>query len=233
MISCTLQGRTGNQMFQIAAAYAHAKRNGFEFVAPPFSSNEQLWPSHRFPKLRYAKIMGNWFHEPHFHYSPIPPEDNIILSGYFQSSKYFEDCAVDLISIFGFMPMVHPGTCAVHVRRTDYITYSKEFNLLPVSWYLSAMEEMGDKEYHFYSDDIAFVRKHFPGHIYHEGLPMNDLHDGATKENCIMSASSFSWWMAYMGTNENQKVIAPKKWFGEKNQHHNTEDLYEQSWIKM
>lgn len=230
MVSCTLQGRTANQLFQIAATYAHAKRNGFDYCIPPTSLNEQLWPSHRFP-VPYAKCEGKPYNEPHFGYTPIPVEDNLILNGYFQSSKYFADYCDDLLQIFGFSPEVKPGTCAIHIRRGDYITYNKQFNLLSLSWYKDAIDLMGDKEYHIFSDDIEWCKKHFKG-VFHKGLPLQDLREGATCENHIMSASSFSWWMAYAGYNLNQKVIAPAVWFGPKNQHHDTKDLYENHWIK-
>lgn len=234
MISCQLVGRTGNQMFQIAATYAHAKRNGFNYCIPPVSTNETLWPSHKFPNVHYARMKGNQFNEPHFHFSEIPAEDNLILNGYFQSAKYFQDYSREILDLFGFPCEIIPDTCAVHVRRQDYITYNKQFNLLPASWYLSAMEEMGKKEYHIFSDDIEWCKRKFKGDfIWHRGLPLQDLYEGAKCENHIMSASSFSWWQAYAGMNNKQNVIVPATWFGPLNQHHDTKDIYLPHWQKL
>lgn len=233
MISCKLQGRTGNQMFQIAAGYAHAKRNGFQFVVPPTSTNEQLWPSHKYKKLKYQRITGNIYDEPHFHYAPIPNDDNLIINGYFQSVKYFEEYGAEIQEAFGFEMEIEPGTVAVHVRRGDYLTYNKEFNPLPAEWYMDAIKTFDDHHiFHFYSDDIEWCKENFSGINceFHSGLPMRDLIDGAKKQHCIMSASSFSWWMAYAGWNKDQRVIAPATWFGPKNQHHNTKDLYLPQW---
>lgn len=236
MISCTLQGRTGNQLFQIAAAYAHAKRHGFEFISPPVSLNETLWPSHRFSKLKYGKMQGKPYNEPHFHYAEIPVEDNLILNGYFQTSKYFDEYRGELLEIFDLAPKKIPGTCAVHIRRGDYITFNKQFNLLPVKWYKDAIELVKEKhpetDFHFFSDDINWCQKHFDFGTFHNGLPMVDLRAGVACEHHIMSASSFSWWMAYAGKSDTQMVIVSNTWFGEKNQHHNTQDLYEPNWIR-
>lgn len=230
MISCILQGRTGNQLFQLANAYAYAKRNGFDFVAPPTSANERLWPSHRF-KLPYGNMKGEIYNEPHFHYKEIPVQDGLVMNGYFQSAKYFEDYSAELLEIFGFEETVQPGTCAIHVRRGDYIEFNSQFNLLPHTWYENAMKEMGpDVEFHFYSDDIEYCKNVFPNHIYHHAHPMLDLKMAAQHEHCIMSASSFSWWIGY---NVSGTVIAPKTWFGPANAKHYTRDLYLDHWIKM
>lgn len=234
MISTILQGRTGNQMFQIAAAYAHAKRHGFDYCIPPHSANENLWPSHRW-QVKYGAFKGKLYNEPRFCFDEIPAEDNLVLNGYFQSLKYFEDYSEELCDIFGFEEKMMPGTVAVHVRRGDYINYKDQFNLLQPSWYRDAMGGMTDTygdelEFHFYSDDIEFCKRKFPGHIYHSGHPLQDMRMAAQHEHCIMSASSFSWWIAH---NVSGSVIAPATWFGPKNQHHNTKDLYQPSWIKI
>lgn len=229
MNSCILQGRTGNQMFIIAATLAHARRNGYEFCIPPTSANEQLWPSHRFP-VPYARFKGELYNEPHFHYAPVPDRDNLVLNGYFQSIKHFEDHKEEVMEVFKLRQYTLPGTVAVHIRRGDYVQYSQQFNLLSSDYYTNAMSEMGsDYEYHFFSDDIEYCKAMFPGHKYHKGQPLSDLREGSCMEHCIMSASSFSWWMA-LGAD---KVIAPDMWFGPVNGHHDTKDIYLETWNKI
>ena len=50
--------------------------------------------------------------------------------------------------------------------------------------------------------------------------------------NNIICNSSFSWWGAWLNTNESKKVIGPKNWFGSMIKH-KTDDILPEQWIKL
>jgi hypothetical protein len=106
-LSVELRCGLGNQLFQIAVAYAFSKDNNFNLVFPESTSNYRedrpsIWEKYLdctefkntiISMQDFTKI--DWFiiSEPHFKYAPITiPVTNLPfykLYGYFQSSLYF------------------------------------------------------------------------------------------------------------------------------------------------
>src|SRR5580692_9208993 len=99
MVSFRGYGRLGNFYFQCAAALAYAFRNNLEFTAPNTTSDNfwnPLYLQHLVNPHYNAMLPSVILKEPHFHYTPIGFDEvwrnqNIILDGYFQSYKYFDD----------------------------------------------------------------------------------------------------------------------------------------------
>lgn len=131
ILSTDLKGGLGNQLFQIAAAYAYAKQHGFELVFSDTWDHKQgrepIWnyyfkgtnaamPWKLVPRNIHSVIHWHRVHESGFLYTPIRIEafgfPYSMICGYFQSSKYFGAYADEVRSIL----QTHP----------DYITKAKE-----------------------------------------------------------------------------------------------------------
>lgn len=192
-------GRLGNQLFQIAAALAHAKKMGTKAQFPTWEYNKYFINGID-DKLdtTFDCIFDGQMHEPYFgfdfHYNPIPEKDNLILHGFFQSEKYFKDHKQEIINAFKpkneFLQVVREAgkdwinlqnTIAIHVRRGDYVTLQEAHPDLSQNYYYEgAFCEMvsklikttkGLRHWIIFSDDIEWCKNRF-GHLsmdYSEG----------------------------------------------------------------
>jgi hypothetical protein len=249
MISSRLQGGLGNQMFQIAAAYAAAKRigddYGFDFSechTPQQGNTSRKYANNIFKNVKQNKFDANNFKhldaEPKFSYTPITPSQNVLLYGFYQSEKYFSDYKNDIINLFDIKPIPFVKSeklTAIHVRRGDYLKLPNYHPTCSVEYYTKAMEIIGEGDFIFISDDIEWCKENFKGdNIMYSPFDneIDDLSLIAICDNVIMSNSSFSWWGAYLNRNKGKKVIAPKVWFGPDGPQ-DQNDIIPESWIKI
>ena len=130
-------GGLGNQMFQVAAAYAHATENNQSLGVV---EEKHILPFQGFKFKKYKKsVFRNikvidglpafrQYSEPYYHYRKIPAASNLIINGYFQSEKYFkayESNIRQLYSIperlreyiFNKYSSISQNSVSVHVRR--------------------------------------------------------------------------------------------------------------------
>ncbi len=248
MVTCKLYGRMGNQMFQIAATIALALRNNDSYAIPAGSKKPDLWPRYfHFPrKLMHVKSI--WQESSHS-YTAIPYSDGLCLDGYFQSEKYFSDYRKEIIEAVGLHWAKWNGIVSVHVRRGDYVNLQEKHPPVTVEYLREAMATIenypsvsplnGEKprspfQFLFFSDDIEWCRRNFPGNWYSENrTELDDLMMMSCCEHNIIANSSFSWWGAWLNRNADKVVIAPKVWFGPKNAHLDTKNLIPDTWIKI
>ena len=256
-------GRLGNQMFQYAALKALALRNGYEFFLPEhlnlkqdgvYDRTNNKWIGYRLQlqegfdlKAELKNITpSNLFTESGFSYdsSIQQVQDDTAIEGYFQSYKYFEDFATEIIKDFTFKKDIQDKckslilnaaaeVVAVHIRRGDYVAHPGYWNITP-EYLQQALNEFSDKEYLFlvFSDDLNWCKQIFPeGTVYSEGrTQFEDLCLMSMCDHNIISNSSFSWWGAYLNTNKDKRVIAPKEWFIPAKP---LDDLYPKEWIVL
>jgi len=248
MISAYLQGGLGNQMFQIATATAFAKRNknkacfNFNNCHTPLQGNT----SKKYKHTVFSEIcdrdnikISSVYNEPKFSYTEIPYTKDLLIKGYFQSYKYFEDYENDIQELFTLPTSIvragYDNITSVHVRRGDYVNLKHYHGICDLEYYQNAMKEIGNSHFLFFSDDMDWVKENFKGDNISYSNYDEEIIDLALMSIChnnIIANSSFSWWGAYLNKNKNKKVIAPKNWFGPKGPK-DTQDLIPPSWIKM
>ena len=147
----------------------------------------------------------------------------------------------------------------LHVRRGDanltdprgfkwsYTQCGDQHPTQTVDYYERALAEFDDNQPVFvFSDSIEWVKEQefFSGDRFLLSEPEDKYADGSFTpyaDLCLMSLcshaiianSSMSWWGAYLQSNPNKKVVAPKRWFGPAYADKDTKDLYCPDWIVL
>lgn len=239
-VSCNLVGRLGNQMFIVAACTSYAAKHDLDLHIPATTLNEAAWPM-MFPHLKCRAIDTKKFtvyNEPSHAYTEIPYYNNVVLNGYFQSAKYFDDHRQLVLDTFQIPWMPLKDMVGVHVRRGDYVTEFADKHPFVGYDYLStaikAMMDRGYKSFVVCSDDISWCRKNLDvlrmvGAEFSYSVGRTPIEDMAMLSSCrhtIMSNSSFSWWSHYLNRFPDKVPIMPARWFGVGNSALVTDDIY-------
>ena len=202
----------------------------------------------------------NFFYEKHFHYNSLFWKTNkdVFLRGNFQSENYFREFKKKVLEKIVFLTnefslesidilnTVKQTNCiSIHIRRGDYVSNSVANHVLgtlPIDYYKQAYNEILKKESidkcFIFSDDIEWAKLNLsflPNSTFISSIEQNkDIVDFVLMQSCkhnIIANSSFSWWAAYLNSNPNKIVIAPKRWFNQVD--YNTKDLFPESWITI
>ena len=205
MIVSNIKGGLCNQMFQIAAGYAHAQRCG-TFFGINYDMQHNCIQGHPPTKYRdtlYKNILTTdgvpetVYHEPKFEYVPIPETTkDMLIDGYFQPEDYYERA----LKKFSMEKMA--GDSIFILCTDDIQSVNAEFNL----------------------DKLGFIWSNAKSEL-------EDLYIMSQCDSVIMSNSSFAWWGAYLGKRK-EKVIAPGIWFGPDGPQ-DYHDIYLKWWEKI
>ncbi|MEG1546637.1 MAG: alpha-1,2-fucosyltransferase [Bacteroides sp.] len=261
MVYTTLTDRIGNNLFQIAAgaSLAHANHSDYlvcitNFILPDGNTLQESIAEYRKSILRNIKFLDGIPNEsieyvqPGFHYTPITYFDNIRLTGYYQTEKYFDkDYVRQLFSIDNetlayikgkYKDLFEKEVVSIHVRRGDYVKDPRRHPVCSKRYFRNAINYIGrDKTYLVISDDIEWCKTIFRGSNYvfsEKESAIVDLYLQTLCTHNIISNSSFSWWGAWLNTHPNKIVIAPnKRWFGKQLNHANVSDVIPQEWIRL
>ena len=163
----------------------------------------------------------------------------VYLKGYFQSYKYFrgnERFVRDLFkfdteslkgkNIYYLSQIQSSNSVSIHIRRGDYVSNKnilEDHGICNFDYYLKAINILSSKissfKLFFFSDDMDWVKENFSSinvdKFFIEQEQKNDWVDMFLMSSCdhqIIANSSFSWWGAWLNSNNSKIVVAPKIW---------------------
>lgn len=189
--------------------------------------------------------------DPKYHEELLKMRGNWYLQGWFQDARYFKDYEDVIrkelvtkkeikISERLNSLLKNENTVSVHIRRGDY---KKIANTLPVNYYYNAMnyiKKIAENPFWIvFSDDAGWCKKNieFGDNVYFVSNEENiqDYEELIVMSRCknqIIANSTFSWWGAWLNSNNDKIVIGPRNWFrsGSKNAKYN---IMCSEWIKM
>lgn len=240
-VTVALNGQLGNQLFQIATAYAYSLDHNLPLTVPnlvhkndkdvPY--NAENFFRNRIPCYDLPSPPLYTWKEPSFNYTRIPRCDKIELFGYFTSEKYFLHRRQEIIELFDFpeglkerildkYPVLASDALVVGIQIRDY---RKEFPAedyhptIKRKYYEQAMS-------YFPEDTIFLVSSNNAAHarecttgirkniIYLHGEDyIEEFYTLVLCKSFIISNSTFGWWASWLSTAANKIVIAPNPWF--------------------
>lgn len=218
------------ESLNLDAEYIETQGNFFQFyISRIFSKINRV--------ILRGKFKGRRYHSASIGYDTnleklVPP---VYLEGYFQTFMYF----FGLKSTVGEISLKSPSEwylnqeillqkkpfTAIHVRRGDYIQHKETYGLLSRIYYEQSLTFLSQININLpvvvFSDEIesakTLLKDLLPEDTCWVEPPLDS--DAAeslllmSKGNAIIIANStFSWWAAAIGMEDNV-VIAPRKWF--------------------
>jgi hypothetical protein len=230
-----------------------ANRSGLDKYIFTIKGYKNIFNHHL--KVAFYKLLRGFYglHELTFQ-NELPPgeqlngiKDKTLYTGFFQSEDYFTDHKNEIVNLFSVKKAYRqqfenifkslPAAkkyVTVHIRRGDYSGLDLA---LSADYYRRAIDSIHSDEnyYIFISDDFEFINRQF-GHIENKYLSENaeiiDFQFLTHADICILSASSFSWWGAYLNPKQ-PKVIAPEYWLGKNEGKEIPVNVIPDGWIKF
>ena len=197
--------------------------------------------------------------EPHFHYWQgfETQPTGVLLSGYWQSPRYFAPLSGHLSDIIKLDPILEtcdpalvaqlsrPNTVSVHIRRGDFSKNPEAkaiHGVMEKDYYDRARQALerdhAPKLYCIFSDspeEAKTMLADWDRTLFVSGN--NQQQDLALMSCChhnIIANSSFSWWGAMMNGNSDKQVFAPKQWFTpEALKKRSIADLFPNTWQQI
>lgn len=243
------KGNLGNQLFQIASTIGMSVTNKQQFAFLNWKYQDYF--KNKLPLLTsdFSSFINVKEKEYHFHEWNLNTGD-YDLSGWLQTEEYFDraltkyyfefsDSLIDRIKDL-YSNAFTKRTILLSIRRGDFVDHPDYFQL-SIKYYLNSLAQFfPDWEscnLIVLSDDIKYCKFHFSflNNVFF-GEELNGIEQlclGSLCDDFIISNSTFSWWIAWLGEKSDSKIIRPLKNFdGLKSHELNDKDYYPERWIK-
>jgi hypothetical protein len=252
-------GRIGNQMFQVAHAYAQALAHNRQFVAPLNDTSVHEYVTNIFRDINFSldntsNLQNIERVETTFSFSKSYPaiDKPTVFHGFCQSEKFFyehKDVIKKLFSptqdfidrcIAKYPQLLSGNVTAINIRRGDYLL-PEQCNNHPVvtkEYIFKALEHIPNSSHIFIvSDDLPWCKENLilPNSTFVDYITWEAMWLLSLCKNFIMSNSTFSWWGAYLGEKSDSIVVVPSTWFGPgvHGRGHFETDIYKENWIQV
>ena len=214
-----------------------------KYIIPEITKNIRL-------PIKYIKERNNYFDKEIF-----SEQRNIILDGYWQSEEYFKDIRDTILDDLTLLSdpdkenkkmlkrINNSNSVCLHVRRDDYISnplLQKFHGNLTPEYYNEAInsicDRINDPEFYIFSDEPEWCKRNIFTSRPHTYVDINgpdkapeDLRLMSACNHFIIANSSFSWWAAWLAEKAGTIIIAPKRWYREKDEG----DIVPKRWLRM
>ncbi|MCI9843892.1 alpha-1,2-fucosyltransferase [Flavobacterium pectinovorum] len=245
------KGKLGNQLFQIASTMSLAEKFSHECSFPNWDYSKYF--EKPLPVFKQnLNIDFELLKEERYGFYDWNLEDkNYNIDGWLQSEKYFK---LNLVKeLFQFEKIFDQELCLkykylfkkktilISVRRGDFVKHPFYYQLSHQFYLKSIISNFPDwksRNLIFTSDDINYCKYHFSflkNSFFLENLSaIEQLALGSKCDDFVISNSTFSWWIAWLGEQKETKIVRPIKNFrGSFAKHHNDFDYFPERWISF
>lgn len=241
--------RTEKREYQLPLLGLEVREAPYNIIRKMFPIGEDIWSkvlrNTVFKKHCIKDRDSQVFDEKFYEY------DNIYLSGYWQTEKYFGDIKDNILNNINFASIDNSdnvsvlkkirgtNSISIHIRFGDYIENPMYKDICTRDYYISAINEMKkkctDSRLFVFSDDGEKARE-FLGNLQYDLVDFNtgdssyyDMYLMSQCKHNIIANSSYSWWGAYLNKNPYKIVIAPSLWIN----NCRCDDVWLSSWLKV
>lgn len=181
---------------------------------------------------------------------------HLYIKGEFQSEIYFKDIEKIIRDMYEFKNIDElnmkvasklrmENSVSVHIRRGDYLNHPLYEGICTENYYYQSVSTVQschpDSTFYVFSNDCDWSRDFFEKNFKNVKFEVIDINRGDKSyqdmylmSQCrhnIIANSSFSWWGAWLNTNPEKMVIAPKVWINAPEEKYI--NIVPKSWIKI